>query len=316
MILCDIVMPEMDGYGVLFEVRNDPALATTPFVFLTARSRRPDQRTGMALGADDYITKPFTHDELLATIHAQLEKQQARRRITEQRVRELSEKILTAMPHEMRTPLVGILGYSEILSLDSHTMSSDEVAQTGRIIYRAALRLQHLIDNYLAYIQIGIMSQDAAWIGRLRQGSTVNPGPVIERYAQSVAEHAERPNDLCLNVNSVENIAMSSEYLRKVVEELVDNAFKFSSPGTPVNVSAYMHNQDSVIEVNDQGRGMSPDQIQNVGAWVQFDRKIYEQQGSGMGLIIAKRYIDLHGGRLEIESSRRQGTTMRVTLPG
>jgi CheY-like chemotaxis protein len=110
LILCDIVMPAMDGYGVLFELRNDPALATTPFIFLTARVRRPEQRTGMAMGADDYLTKPFTHDELLATIHAQIEKQQARLRLTEQRLQQLGEKILAAMPHEMRTPLVGIFG--------------------------------------------------------------------------------------------------------------------------------------------------------------------------------------------------------------
>jgi len=77
LILCDIVMPELNGYGVLAELRRDPLTVTIPFIFLTAKTAMNDLREGMNLGADDYLTKPFMIDELLATINTQLEKHAA-----------------------------------------------------------------------------------------------------------------------------------------------------------------------------------------------------------------------------------------------
>src|SRR5436853_578550 len=72
LIICDVMMPEMDGYAVLQTLRQERATAKTPFIFMTARSERSDLRAGMNLGADDYITKPFTVPELLSAIEARL----------------------------------------------------------------------------------------------------------------------------------------------------------------------------------------------------------------------------------------------------
>ncbi len=72
LILCDVMMPEMDGYTVVQELRSDAALATTPFIFLTARSDRGDVRVGMNFGADDYLTKPVVRDDLLAAVQVRL----------------------------------------------------------------------------------------------------------------------------------------------------------------------------------------------------------------------------------------------------
>src|ERR1044071_3643500 len=74
LIICDVMMPELDGYEVLRQLQLEPSTATIPFIFLTALADRQNVRYGMQLGADDYITKPFTHEELLSTIHARLTK--------------------------------------------------------------------------------------------------------------------------------------------------------------------------------------------------------------------------------------------------
>src|ERR1035437_6678604 len=75
LIICDILMPKLDGYGVLALLSNEPATARIPFIFLTARTERENIRKGMDLGADDYIMKPFTRKELLQAIQTRLEKQ-------------------------------------------------------------------------------------------------------------------------------------------------------------------------------------------------------------------------------------------------
>jgi CheY-like chemotaxis protein len=75
LILCDVMMPGMDGYTVLLQLQNDPETETIPFIFLTARADRDSQRQGMELGADDYLTKPFTRSELVAAVTTRLQKQ-------------------------------------------------------------------------------------------------------------------------------------------------------------------------------------------------------------------------------------------------
>lgn len=84
LVICDIMMPELDGYQVLEALRADKATATIPFIFLTAKGERVDQRAGMSIGADDYLTKPVLKDDLLGSIHARLK----RRDLEEERLRE------------------------------------------------------------------------------------------------------------------------------------------------------------------------------------------------------------------------------------
>src|SRR5512133_805118 len=80
LILCDVMMPELDGYGVLRELQADPALASIPFIFLTARGEKDDLRSGMNLGADDYLAKPVANDDLVRAIEARLTR--SARRVT------------------------------------------------------------------------------------------------------------------------------------------------------------------------------------------------------------------------------------------
>jgi DNA-binding NarL/FixJ family response regulator len=74
LILCDVTMPGLDGYGVLTKLRDDPLTATIPFIFLTAKGERADLRAGMNLGADDYLVKPVAIKELLAAMQARFAK--------------------------------------------------------------------------------------------------------------------------------------------------------------------------------------------------------------------------------------------------
>jgi len=103
--------------------------------------------------------------------------------------------------------------------------------------------------------------------------------------------------------------------LAKIVEELIDNAFKFSPAGTPIRIESIVDNNIFILYMTDQGQGMTTAQIANLGAYVQFGRKVYEQEGAGLGLTIAKRLAELHGGELTIDSIFGKKTTVRVALP-
>lgn len=315
LILCDIMMPEMDGYEVFLTLRNDPATALIPFIFLTAKADRQAMRYGMELGADDYITKPFQPDELLAAIKTRLERQAAITREYEAKLNELRGSIIHSLPHELRSPLFGILGYSEMLMLEGPTMDRDQILRAGRSIHEAGQRLHRLVENFLIYAQTEIMKSDPERAQIVRRLRITQPKAFIEFTARQKARQANREMDLKLDIVDVPSLQIVQENLKKIVEELLDNAFKFSEPGTAVQVKGTVQNGQYVLFVRDHGRGLSPEQIAKIGAYVQFERRLYEQQGAGLGLIITKRLAELHGGEFAIESIPSRETTVRVTLP-
>src|SRR4030095_9702555 len=126
LIICDINMPNLDGYGTLTALREHDATATIPFIFLSGASDKINMRRGMELGADDYLTKPFTHKELMAAVNTRLEKQAEFQRQSEKKLDELRGNITLALPHELRTPLNGIMGLASLMIEDYATLPPEE----------------------------------------------------------------------------------------------------------------------------------------------------------------------------------------------
>jgi DNA-binding response OmpR family regulator len=145
LVICDIHMPRMDGYGVLESIRSESAMSTMPFIFLSGAAERGNVRKGMELGADDYLTKPFTIQELIASVTAQFEKQATIQAHSDKRLEELRGNITMALPHELRTPLNGILGLTSMVIEDFSSMGEDEIKESLKFIHDSASRLHRLI---------------------------------------------------------------------------------------------------------------------------------------------------------------------------
>lgn len=314
LVLCDVNMPDMDGFGVLESLKASARTADTPFVFMTARVERNDMRRGMELGADDYLTKPFTTDELMAAVETQVTKRQTIARKYETTIELLRKNIVYALPHELRTPLTGSLGYAELLRMDAESHSADEIREIAGRIVAYNNRLQRVLENFLAYAQVEVLGADAERLGQLRNHITAQVGKAVEVSASNVAEGYQRRADLVLEIQEFAARIASAD-LRKIVEELVDNAFKFSQHGSLVTVCVERDAAGFCIEVTDQGRGMSDEQVGLMGVCMQFDRMVYEQQGLGFGFIIAKRLTELHRGHLAIHSEVGTGTSVQLRFP-
>jgi two-component system, sensor histidine kinase and response regulator len=314
LILCDVNMEKVDGYLTLSALRNEPATASIPFILMTGLADHAGMRHGMELGADDYLPKPFTIDALYAAVDARLKKVQAVRQEAEKKLADLRDNISLMLPHELRTPLNGILAYGEVLSSEAGTLTPPEVAEMGQVIQESGKRLQRLVENFLIYAQIEMLAADPQKVGALRGKQALSPAALIEERARTQAASASRPHDLVLELADSPT-PMSDEYLAKIIDELVQNAFKFSAPGTLVSVSYSELMGSLVLVIADRGRGFSTEQITHIGAYMQFDRKFHEQQGLGLGLVIAKRLAELHGGNLTIQSQPDACTRVVVELP-
>jgi two-component system sensor histidine kinase/response regulator len=313
LILCDVMMPEMDGFATLAAIRADPALATTPFVFLTARSERGDMRQAMEGGADDYITKPFAADELIAGITAGLAKRRRNAVESEAKVTALRDQLSDVLPHEIRTPLNVILGFAELLADTRDPRVPPEVVDIGRSILEAAGRLHRMTENVLLFAQLRVLAgRESATAAVPCLEARIVADVVREAARQKAKEHG-RDADLGLDVTPGA-VRITDDYLQKVVGELVDNACKFSKPGTPVRVRLVPDAQVMRLAIGDEGSGMTPDQIEAVGGFIQFERGAREQQGIGLGLSIVQRIVTLWGGTLSIESRPGGSTIVTVTL--
>jgi two-component system, sensor histidine kinase and response regulator len=314
LIICDVNMPKMDGFETLSKLREVEMTASIPFMFLSGAVDRPQIRRGMEMGADDYLTKPFTPTELLAAVNARLEKQKEIQRQSEKKLDELRGKMTLALPHELRTPLNGIMGLANILMEDHTTLGPEDIYDNARFIHDSALRLHRLIENFLAYAQIELASKDPGSMIASAAASVTPADPTVSVTAREVADRYGRAGELELSIGAGAVAALQDNF-RKIIEELVDNAFKFSAPGSRVRVHGALSGVNYVVRITDHGRGMTPQQIAAVAPHVQFEREKYEQQGAGLGLTIAQRLTELNGGQFSIESAPDVETTAIVFFP-
>ncbi|MDX2213188.1 MAG: response regulator [Oculatellaceae cyanobacterium bins.114] len=314
LILCDVTMPALDGHQVLLELRKNTLTATIPFIFLTARTDKADLRQGMQLGADDYLTKPFTRKELLAAIAAQLRKQEAIIRKTQQTIDVLRNNITLSLPHELHTPLSAIISLSEVLLEDCDKQPASDTREMIEMIRGAAEQLYGLTQNFLLQAELELIATNPERIAALRRRQTQSIRQAIADPARSVATKHNRETDLQIDLQDG-SVAIAEQHLQKIAQEIIDNAFKFSQAGTLVTITTHIKPNEFWLIVSDHGRGMTVEQIASVGAYMQFERRLHEQQGSGLGLSVAKRLTELYGGSVTIKSIPQQQTTVLITLP-
>jgi len=306
LIICDVIMPLMSGYELLEKCKQEPSLALIPFIFLTAHAEKEILRHVMELGADDYLTKPIDRKDLIGAIAARLRKHSFLHEATAHKLEALRRSITLSLPHELRTPLSGILGMADILVEEADSLSSAEIAEIGRDLQTCGERLNRLIQNFLLYAE-------------LEAGDTHPPHtnvltPIRElttSIAHKCARLAHRSDDLYLELTDA-IVPIPSPRWQKIVEEIIDNAFRYSVAGQRVSIKSWFRDDLFVLQIRDCGRGMTAHQIANLGAYMQFDRRIHEQQGTGLGLTVAKRLVEFYGGVLTIDSTPLIGTT--VTL--
>jgi len=309
LIICDIMMPELNGYDVMNILRQNPGTESIPFVFLSAKSTVEEIREGMNLGADDYLTKPVSNKDLMKTIRIRLAKKEK----IDKKFEGLIHSISYALPHELQTPLTSILGFSEILIEDYDTITSKDLLEIAKNIGDSAKRLNELIQKILLMNKLDMISYDREKISALQSNSHCQVEGIINDVAKNKSKYYNREKDLIIIVQPA-TIQFSENNLKIVVQELVDNALKFSETGTIIHIVGISLNNEYVISIMDSGRGISDEQIASVGEFMQFDRTKYEQQGTGLGLSISQKLIGIFGGKLKIESIPSKQTIVRVTL--
>lgn len=308
LILCDINMPGLDGRNVLQTLREDANLALKQIVLMTGNTRSITSRSGMEWGADDFLVKPIEFEELLACVKARLRRAALHWRVEDRIVNDLRTSLRSTLPHEFFTPLAGMLGLVEVLREQWTGLQPAEIADVLAEIDHSGWRLHRTLKNYLLALELeGKLKSDKTECSALSRADLQN---AISSGIENVDKRRHRSNDISLQIGARTVYANAAD-LAVIVEELVENACSFSQPGTSIQVRL---SAEGVMSVSDQGRGMTAEQIQQIGAFQQFDRKKFEQQGLGLGLVIVRNLTALCGATLLVESKAGEGTTVKVAF--
>jgi DNA-binding response OmpR family regulator/anti-sigma regulatory factor (Ser/Thr protein kinase) len=316
LIVCDVMMPKMDGYKVLEYVRKTALVQNTPFIFLTARVDKGDIRQGMDLGADDYITKPFSSKDLVKAIETRLSRQEKIITQYDKVKHELDTTVFAAYYHEFNTPLHGILGGLNLLLHARDTFSEKQTHDLLGSILKSGLRLNHSLANLMLFEEIKRAEVYTELLSMFSNGEAKSnwPHKVKNELVTMSREIYNRSADLEINIQPTE-IKINPEYLQRIILELVDNALKFSKPGNKVQISGRKEEDDYILEVTDAGRGFVLESLDDIAPFKQFNRKKFEQQGLGIGLYLVKRIVDFNQGELKIVSLEGEGTKVIISLP-
>lgn len=315
LVICDVTMPEMSGYDVLSQLRaNYPELADMPFLFLTALGSREDIVAGRAMGADDYLSKPIDFDVLIATVNSRLAQVSRMDTKKQAELEELCNQIFMVLPHEMRTPLNHILGFSQMIAGEMFgPVGNEQYVNYAKQIVAGGTQLLRTIENVLTMADITA----GHLVVQIRPH---NLADLLEENVESLRlEAGEKVRDIRLLVpEHCPAVETDNELLGRVVFALVSNAVKFSPDGGAIEIIAEEQPEGMVrIRVVDHGIGMTDEEQERAlcvfsqvdsGATRSFD-------GLGLGLPLVTQVCELLNIRFELSSQLGHGTTATLTLP-
>jgi len=325
LVLSDVMMPELDGFGLLRAIREDPFLRGVSVILLSARAGEDATVDGLAAGADDYLVKPFASRELLARVrtHIALARQREELRRLNELLAKSNEELarstqaksdfLAMMSHELRTPLNAIIGFSEILIDRKFGELNDRQARYLRNVLDGGRHLLTLINELLdlSKVEAGrleLVTSSCAALS-LVTDAVATLRPLAE--TKGVALLIER------DASVLPPLYVDSLRAKQVVYNLLSNAIKFTPSGGRVTIGFERSSPTMLrIGVRDTGPGIAPEEIGRLfRPFSQLESGRASGVGTGLGLALTKQLVELMGGTVGVESKQSVGSYFFVDLP-
>jgi len=319
LVLTDVMMPNMDGFGLLRELRAYSRTRTIPVIMLSARAGEESRVDGLKAGADDYLVKPFPSQELLARVESHLKlarlRQEAERSAgREEALREADrrkDEFLAMLGHELRNPLGSMSNAIELLRRGSSDPAAVEraVGVLSRQI-RQATRLVRDLQDVSRITQRKLhLEADLIPLQAVLRDALETSEPLISAREHTIA--VTLPEELLW-------VEVDISRCTQVFTNLLSNAVKFTEPGGHISVDASVDGTDAVVRVRDSGVGIAPEVLPTIfDMFVQPARTLGQSKdGLGIGLSLARGLVQMHHGSLTVQSDGiGQGSEFTVRLP-
>ncbi len=314
-VVCDVMMPKMDGYQFHESLRARASHAHIPFIFLTALSDDTEMKRGLLTGADMYLTKPFDPRQILPLIKGKVLRSRALKQKTEEQLEAYRKRVVNTLSHEFRTPLVAITTGSELLVDHGEKIDPARARNLLEAIQRGGQRLEKLVGDFMLLQQLDSGSGKKMYQTR---GRVVAVETILERLSDKRrAELASLGFSFIVECSCTGVRTYCYEpHIEDALSRLIDNAVKFSRELKEIQIKVWAEKEAVFFEVSDRGLGLDPAKVsQAVELFGQIDRDKFEQQGSGMGLALVSRYMRIHKGSLECGARSEGGAVVRLMIP-
>jgi|TARA_R100000005_G_scaffold95973_1_gene79834 two-component system sensor histidine kinase/response regulator len=323
LILLDIMMPGMSGFEVIKKLKENELLEDIPIIFLSSLTETDDKVEGFRSGGVDYITKPFQKEETLARIKAHLQirflQKQLNERINILREREVElsrlnqkkDDLVRTVSHDIKNPLTGIIGLVKLMR-DSDKISAEEQKQMLSVIEDSGNNLLNLVRDVLDREAKVAESEELDY-------SEVKVGELLARViSMNKAKAIVKDINLDYSIKpSGFNVLIDQIKIEIVINNLVANALKFTPSGGSISVEVSKEKDVIKFEVRDTGIGI-PEKMQH--DLFRDPKKSSRlgtsgEVGTGLGLDIVQLYVELHKGKIWVESTLNKGTSFFIEIP-
>ncbi len=316
-ILLDVMMPEMDGYEVCKELKNFESTKNIPIIFLTAKVATEDLVQGFLAGGSDYIKKPIQCEEVLIRVRTQLQlrkytKEKDNLILKAMESNRTKSEFMARMSHELRTPMNAILGFSQLLMVDAQNEKATTREKDIARIIKAGKHLLDLINEVLDLSQIET--------GDLKVRLSPIDIHTLKNEVVDLAMPLAREKEVQIyDENKDEKpvyVIADKTRLKQVLINLTTNAIKYNKPDGRVTLKYSVDGERLKLEVSDTGKGI-PDELKS-NLFTPFERlgaELTDVQGTGIGLSISKKLMELMGGDISFESKVDEGSSFFIDIP-
>ena len=318
LILLDVMMPDISGFEVAQQMKENPEMAGIPIIFLTALNGTADIVKGFQVGGNDFISKPFNKEELIIRVTHQISLVAAKRIIvaqTEQLRKTIMgrDKLYSVIAHDLRSPIGSIKMVLNmlILNLPSETIG-EEMYELLTMANQTTEDVFSLLDNLLKWTK--------SQIGKLKVVyQDINMVEVVESVSEIFTMVAGLKKIKIVQDMPVENMAVRADIdmIKTVIRNLISNAIKFSDEGSEVVVSLTEEDGMAIISVKDSGCGIDDE---NQKKLLHTDTHFStfgtnNEEGSGLGLLLCQDFVVKNGGKLWFTSKKGDGSTFSFSIP-
>ncbi len=316
LVLLDVMMPDLDGFETCRQLKHNKATCAIPVIFMTAMADTRAKLKGFEVGGVDYMTKPFHFDEVLVRVntHLTIRRQQQQLEQQTEQLKELNsqkDRFISMIAHDLRSPFSTLRLLIGIAADNVEGSGQDELESIITLLKKSSENLYTLLENLLAWsrIQRGVIKyrpQGLDFRNIAFQNITLL-APYAEQKQISIASNIE------------DEIAVYADYhmIDAVVRNLLSNALKFTYPGGQIKIWAQPAADWVTVAVADTGTGIESEDIPKLFRLdTSYRRKgTAREQGTGLGLLLCKEFVETHQGNIWVESEAGKGSTFKFTLP-
>lgn len=324
LILLDVMMPDISGFEVSSKLKEFEEFSEIPIIFLSALSESDVKVKGFKSGGVDYITKPIKKEETLARIRTHLYLRTLQQRLNDrihvlkEREMELSklnrqkDDLVRMVSHDIKNPLTGILGLVKLMKKNDD-ITAEERKHMFSVIEESGNRLMNLVKDVLD--QEGRKGKEQKL--ELKKTKISDLMEQVIQLNKAKAEYKQINLNVDINLSDDE-LLVDPGKLEIAISNLVSNALKFTYSGGEVSIHV-SEKSDQILEiiVKDTGIGMSEKTRKNLFVADKRNSTLGTsgEAGIGLGLDIVQHYIEMHEGKIRVESELHEGTRFYIDLP-